>query len=256
MKIKLLAAVGCLTMCMICPAAFAQDNYPKYDIFFGYSLMRTAEYDNIDLIKDELTEDLWSEYEFMANPKKSRFLEKGFSTSFTYNITSAVGLDTSFRYNSGYILSSSEHEKEYSSSYGTIEMNYEEGFKKKKIALLVGPRFTFRNAFGKVTPFVYGLAGLSHDRLSYAYDLKVSYFHLGGEDKDSDSESIRNHSSFGVAIGGGLDVPIGKNFAVRAIQADYFMANHPKDISEATDTPNKRFDNVSLSFGVVVRFGK
>jgi len=255
MKIKILASVGCLIACMVCPAAFAQGDYPKYDIFFGYSLMRTAEYDNVDLIREELS-DTWSGYGLAASFKKSRFLEKGFSTSFTYNFTPVIGLDTSFRYNSGYILSASLHEKEYDYSLGTVETNYEEGFKKKKIALLVGPRFTFRNAFGKVTPFVYGLAGLSHDRLSYAYDSKVSYFHWGENYKDSDSESIRNHSSFGVAIGGGLDVPISKNFAVRAIQADYFMANHPKDISEATDTPNKRFDNISMSFGVVVRFGK
>jgi len=251
-----MVVAGCLMVCMVCPAAFAQGEYPKFDIFFGYSLMRTAEYDNIDSIREELSADMWSEYGLTANLKKSRFLEKGFSTSFTYNFTPVVGLDTSFRYNSGYILSASEHEKEFDSYYGTMETNYEEGFKKKKIALLVGPRFTFRNAFGNVTPFVYGLVGLSHDRLSYAYDIKVSYFHLGEDYKDSDADSIKNHSSFGVALGGGLDIPIGKHFAIRAIQADYFMANHPKDISDASDAQNKRFDNISLSFGVVCRFGK
>ena len=256
MKVKSLVVAGCLMMCMICPAVFAQDDYSKFDIFAGYSFMRTAEYDNVDLVKETLANELWFEQGFNANFKKSNFLERGFSTSLTYNLTSALGLETSFRYNSGYILSASERDQYFDMSLGTVETNYEEGFKKKRIALLFGPRITLRNVFGNsVNPFVYGLVGLSHDRLSYSYDLRVDYFHFNDTDRRSESETVKNHNSFGIALGGGLDIPVHPNVAIRAIQADYFMAKHPGDISDASDFKNKRFDNVTLSFGIVGRFG-
>jgi len=240
---------------MACPAAFAQNSYPKYEIFVGYSLMKVAEYDNIDDMKEALADEYLNEYGINANLKKSRFLEKGFSTSFTYNFTPILGLDTSFRYNNGYILSMLEKGRGYDYYYGEVyEYKYEEGLKKSRLALLVGPRLTFRNAFSHVSPFVYGLVGLSHDKLLNAYDIKYTYYY--GSESDSDSEKLISHSTLGVALGGGIDISIHNNVAIRAIQADYFMAKHPKDIIDSRDIENKRFDDISLSFGIVFRFGK
>ena len=235
-------------MCMICPAAFAGDDYSKYELFFGYSLLKIgSEYDDIDDERDYLN------FNDGGGFKKSNFLEKGFTASFTYNFTSIAGVETAFRYNSGYILS--EKWKEFSYYYTE---NHERGYKRRDIALLIGPRLTFRS--GAIAPFVHGLVGLSHDRVASAYDIKYEDFY-GNRDSASDSETLNSNTSLGVALGGGLDILVSDNIAIRAIQADYYMANHPKNIyhREYYDTytgGNKMFSNVNLSFGVVIRFGR
>jgi hypothetical protein len=48
-----------------------------------------------------------------------------------------------------------------------------------------------------------------------------------------------------MAFGGGIDVNVNKAFAIRLIQADYFMAKH-EDVT---------LNNVNLAFGVVFRLG-
>ena len=195
-------------MCVICPAAFAEDGYSKYELFFGYSLMKIGEeYDDIEDERD------WLNMYEGGNFKKSDFLEKGFAASFTYNFTSIMGVETAFRLNSGYILS--EKWKEYNFYYTE---NHERGYKRRDISLLVGPRLTFRS--GSIAPFVHGLVGLSHDRVASAYDIKYENVY-GDRDSYSDSDTLNSNSSLGAVLGGGLDILVHDNIAIRAIQADY-----------------------------------
>jgi hypothetical protein len=122
--------------------------------------------------------------------------------------------------------------------------------------LLAGPRFTFRNVSNAFTPFVHGMVGLSHDKLLQAIDGRYADY---PEYNQSYSETVRTHNALGITLGGGLDLDLHENFAIRAIQADYHIANHPKDILPdlgGLESENKRFNNISLSFGFVVRFGK
>ena len=250
MKLRFFVAIGFLMICMAVPTAFAQES--RFDVFIGYSLLRTGEYDNVESIKESLEDELWWELDIDANLKKSRFLEKGFVATGTYNFNAIVGLDTSFRFNTGYILSGSGKERDvyYGDTY-----EYEYGYKKSRIAFLAGPRFTLRSFNRHVNPFVYALAGLSNDRLLSASDHKWKY---GDEsESDSESETLKSHNSLGFAVGGGLDVLLSENLSIRAIQADYFIANHPKDMSVAgVEVENKLFSDVNLSFGLVFRFGK
>jgi len=51
---------------------------------------------------------------------------------------------------------------------------------------------------------------------------------------------------YGVALGGGLDIPLGKRFAIRPIQADYLVNS---------EFGSKRY-NVRYSTGLVIKFGK
>jgi len=247
-------------------AAVAQDTsktskrneeYPKFDIFAGYSLMYSGKYDKPGIYN--LIDYIKKEFDYSCNSingdcryKKSRFLYKGFSTSFTYNTTSLLGLTASFRYNSGDIFTFNESKKE-----DGYDVKYLDEFKKSRIDILAGPRFTFRNN-SRVTPFVYTLAGLSHDKLSR--DMDSSF-------KNNDTDSLPSkyeagyltHNSFGVALGGGLDVSINNKVAIRAIQADFFMANHPKYIEYIFNDDfksDKVFKDVNLYFGVVYSFGK
>ena len=245
---KSLFGISFLMMLMVCPAAFASD-YAKYDFFLGYSLMKVGEHDGIDdvqrFMQEHVTTGVFGGFD---DWKKSGILERGFSTSFTYNFTPILGLEASFRYNNGYVLSSKWKD-------GNIDR--ELGFTRTDVAFLVGPRLTFRS--NRVAPFVHGLVGISHDRIGLREEFKR------GDDSDSDSRGLINNSSFGIAIGGGLDIPVSENISIRAIQADYYLTNHPANlwdvyISGVNDNPlsdgNKRFNNVNLSFGVVFHFGR
>ena len=215
----------------------------KYELFFGYSLMKIGgDYDDID---DE--RDFLNSYEG-GDFKKSNFLEKGFAASFTYNFTSIAGVETAFRYNSGYILG--EKWKEFNYYYTE---KHERGYKRRDLSLLVGPRFTFSS--GCVAPFVHGLIGFSHGKVASAYDIKYEDFY-GNRDSDSDSYTLNSNSSLGVALGGGLDILLSDNIAIRAIQADYYMTNHSARLYDATDSGNKQYNNINLSFGLAFRFGK
>ena len=225
--------------------------YPIFDVFLGYSLMKVDKYDDKDGIIDytkEYFDDACDIYENgrYCSFKNSGVLSKGFSASITYNFTSILGLNASFRYNAGDIFSFNGSGLEYG-----YNIEYEEKYKKDKAAFLVGPRFTYRNST-RITPFAYGLVGLSQDKLSHSLD----YNFFGEHETDSGNLT---HNSFGIALGGGLDISINDTFAIRAIQVDYFMANHPNDIKyiydvENPDIKNKLFKDVNLSFGIVFRF--
>ena len=247
-KAKLLIGIGCLMACVISPAAFAQD-YAKFDVFVGYSLMLADEFDNIDWVSDNAYMTINGE---RVPWDKSGFLGAGFSTSLTYNFHSVIGLETSIRYNTGYILGGKtkiEHRD------GTIDI--ETGLKRKDFAFLIGPRFTFRIS-NRVTPFAHVLAGLSHDSVSSTMDAR-----RGGESLDTGSnnnENLNSNTSYGVALGGGLDIWVNETIGIRAIQADYYMTNHPAYLQMParfnTSFPdeNKQFNNINLSFGLVFRF--
>ena len=230
--------------CMICPAAFAQD-FPKADVFFGYSLMRIGQYDNV---REEAEE---AKDRGNNTMNTSDLLKKGFSASFNYNFTSTVGLEAALRYNTGNTASY----KESFAGYGEIEAK----INRSDFAFLVGPRFTFRNFSDRVTPFVHGLAGISRDGARV----------LDTEESDNWVD-YNSHTSFGAAVGGGLDISINDNFAIRVIQADYYLTSHPRNMYERgykdhySDSDwypkdwldNKIFNNVNLSFGVVFSFGR
>ena len=129
---------------------------------------------------------------------------------------------------------------------------------------------------------MHGLVGISRDKIKV--EEKWSLYGI------SDSKLFdASHTSFGAALGGGLDIPVGNNLSIRVIQADYYLTNHKavlgKEVVLGNDLlvgitlgypyknpydglnfdnngnvtdwkgDNKIFNNVNLSFGVVFRFG-
>ena len=265
MKTKSLILIGCLMACIVCPAAFAQDVYPKFEFFAGYSLMKTAEYDNINVWKNDRELELTMRAGGRIIADKSNILEKGFSTTLSYNFTPLAGLSASLRYHNGFILNASGKVPGRDASGNPNpqqEMNYDAWFKKTSVAFLVGPQLTFRN-YSRVTPFVYGLAGISHDRLSGIGEFCIGNqcYYLKQVDPDycwyeECPDIIKRHNSFSVALGVGFDVSLSDSWAVRAVQADYFIASHPKGIGRDDYIRNKRYDNFTLSSGIVYRFGR
>ena len=90
---------------------------------------------------------------------------------------------------------------------------------------LFGPRVTFLR--GKAEPFVHALFGGAHARAEIA----------GAPASDS---------GFAFALGGGLDVKVNDNFAIRVAQVDYL----------GDKTADELANNFRFSVGVVIRLGK
>jgi len=95
---------------------------------------------------------------------------------------------------------------------------------------LFGPRFSVRSD-RHVTPFAHVLFGAGHLTAS--------------------SGSVNaSENGFVTAIGGGFDLPIRDHFAIRFMQADYFITRFARaDGSSGTQ------NNIRVSTGIVFRFG-
>ncbi|MDQ3041638.1 MAG: hypothetical protein M3R11_04570, partial [Acidobacteriota bacterium] len=73
----------------------------------------------------------------------------------------------------------------------------------------------------------------------------------------SSSSRSFNRTNFALAIGGGVDVRVNKNFAVRAVQIDYLPSFERRDRSDIFGTGRRfeaeRVDQVRVGFGIVFK---
>ena len=97
-------------------------------------------------------------------------------------------------------------------------------------SILFGPKLSLRRS-NRVVPFAHALFGFSH--------LRTETNEFGPLLSFSDS-------SFGIALGGGLDITINDKFAIRAFQIDYLRTRF------FSETQNKG----RISVGLVFRFGR
>jgi opacity protein-like surface antigen len=104
--------------------------------------------------------------------------------------------------------------------------------KTSKHSILVGPRLSYRNK-SRAVPFAHILFGVTrvHEESTNFSTFFTSIFK-------------RNENGFAGAAGGGLDVGLSKNLALRVIQADYFLTH-----------VNGTQHNARASVGLVFRFG-
>lgn len=106
---------------------------------------------------------------------------------------------------------------------------------------LIGPQVRFTNR-SRVTPFARALFGAQTTRT------KLDNFAVG---RSSDTRT-----NFAMAVGGGLDVRVNKNFAVRAIQIDYlpsFERDRRNVFGTGTRLSGERADQLRVGFGVVFK---
>ena len=230
-----------------------QRGYPQFEIFVGYGLQKAGGYPTDELIDYLKESSLAWDYALTH----SRYLKKGFAGSFTYNFTPHIGLEAAVRYNVGNILGQSGYEYD---PYDDYNYSFAEKFKRTDLSFLVGPRFTFRNG-SRLTPFVHALAGYSGDKVSYYYEVQ----NAEGE-FFSDTVDVRTSKSFGALVGGGLDFSINDSWAIRLVQADYYVSRHGNnpfieefDVDSAWNVlggpdDKKLFKNIAISFGVVFKF--
>lgn len=215
MKKILLAAVLAL---LISGVAVAQD-FPRVEVFGGYSLLRIglSDSDLAQIVPSGATS---------VNIDTSKFMTKGFNVSAAFNMTPSLGIVADFRYNKKNIVDFTVSEGELSIPAKT---------ELRDISFMAGPRFTLRKN-ERVTPFAHALVGLDHMRLSDEVE-------VDGESVDLDLTETSN--GLGLALGGGLDVNVNESFAIRLIQADYYLTRHE----------GSSLNNMNLAFGVVFRFG-
>ena len=75
-------------VCAAAGTAFAQNDYPVFDVFVGYSLMGVSDYENIDIEQARFFNELYYGTGLLIIAEKSNVLKNGFAVTFTYNSTS------------------------------------------------------------------------------------------------------------------------------------------------------------------------
>jgi opacity protein-like surface antigen len=119
-------------------------------------------------------------------------------------------------------------------------------FRAQTYNYLVGPQIRFTNN-SRLTPFARVLFGGQTNRV------KIDNFTVGNTNLGRVSDTRTN---FAMAVGGGLDVRVNKNFAIRAIQIDYlpsFERDRTNILSTGRRLNGERTDQIRLGFGIVIK---
>ena len=178
-----------LLVALVCaPAAFAQNNdYSHYEFYVGYAYERA---DNNAATFDKNGRAAFNGATVVFGSEKQNF--NGFNAEFNQNITRHVGIVTSF---SGTFNNNGFVDTKTGRQFDARVQRYD---------LMIGPRYNWR--LSGLTPFVHGMAGITHLRASF---------------DDPLSPRKKADTAFALALGGGLDVHAGEHLDVRVIQVDY-----------------------------------
>jgi opacity protein-like surface antigen len=146
-----------------------------------------------------------------------RTSQHGVNLAYTRNVTRNLGITGD--------ISAHFHRDSTNSSGGTFTR------KRDQYSLLVGPQFKAHND-SRLQPFVHALFGVSLFR-GFTSNITPS----------GNVFTIDEATSFGMALGGGLDIRTGKRIDVRLIQVDY----SPTHFGSAWQ------HNVRLSIGIIFK---
>lgn len=213
-----------VTVIILTAGVAAAQDFPRTEIFGGYSLLKIGGSD-VDALINQFEITAPSE----VSVTSSRLFKKGFDASVAINANEYFGIEANFLYNRGDLLT----------AVGTVEgQDVDAKITVSDFAFMAGPRFTSRKN-ERLTPFAHALFGVDHIKLDPSLI-------VGGTDLSEDlSDFGASDNGFGMAFGGGIDVKVNEVFGIRLIQADYFMAKH----EDAT------VNNLILSFGAVISLG-
>jgi opacity protein-like surface antigen len=217
---------------LVAGIAVAQD-YPKVEIFGGYSLLRSGGSDFDNLLK-AATQDA------PAGVTTSKWFKNGFDASFTYNLNRSFGIEAAFQRNRNDVMKFANVVEQFPGD--PVGNDYNAFLVVEDLSFMVGPKFAYRKN-EKITPFAHVLFGMNR----VAVDPKLT---INGQDFTNEftTETGIGKSSdagFGFIAGGGIDLNVSKHFAIRPIQFDYLMGSHS----------DFKLHNMKLSFGIVVRLG-
>lgn len=190
-------------------SAMAQE-YPKAEVFGGYSYFRADGGANLH----------------------------GWNASVSGNLNSWFGLVADF---SGHYDSSSSRSQLSLPDFpgfpgipGSPSLSFAVSSETSVHTFLAGPRFSYRKK-ERIAPFAHALFGASrrHAETEVIFDSAGRTFFSS------------NNTSFAAALGGGLDIELSKNIALRVVQAEYVL----------TRSFGFSGNNTRVSTGIVFRFG-
>jgi opacity protein-like surface antigen len=178
-----------LTVLVSAPAALAQssDDFKRYEFYGGYAYQRAN--NNSGSFDRNGAASIGGTQVILGNRDQAY---NGFTAEFNQNAWRHVGLVTSF---------TGTYDR---TPYVNTVNGRSFSAKAQRYDLLFGPRYNFR--LGRINPFVEGLAGFEHMRVSFS---------------DNITNAVGSDTAFAMQFGGGLDVHLSDHFDIRAIQADY-----------------------------------
>jgi hypothetical protein len=188
MLLRFALILGIVSLLVMTPSALAQREYPKAEIFGGFSYLPANG---------------------MDFPRKN---SSGFQASITGNVTRGFGIVADF---------GGQYRKvsDLGPSFPGIKANT------SVHEYLVGPRFAVRRK--KFTLFFHGLVGgaAGHSELA---DFSNSQSAPGYQNWDRESAARYvagfSDSQFTFGGGGGLDISLGERIAIRVVQLDYILS--------------------------------
>lgn len=198
-----------LLIALVCaPAALAQD-YSRYEFYVGYAYEKAN--NNADQFDRNATAAINGNRVDLVSRREAY---NGFLVEFNQNVTSHVGIVTSF-----------------SGTYGTT--GYRDQLsgqifnaRVSRYTFLAGPRYNWRTS--SVTPFAHALFGFENVHANF---------------NRPNCTTPKSRTGFAMVFGAGLDVKAGERIDVRAIQIDYLP----------TFIDGKRQDNIRASAGIKIK---
>ena len=170
------------------PAALAQGgDYSHYEFYGGYAYQRAN--NNAGSFDRNGTASIAGTQVILGRRDQAY---NGFTAEFNQNPWRHVGLVTSF---------TGVYDR---TPYTNTVNGHQFSAKAQRYDLLFGPRYNFR--LGRFNPFVEGMAGFEHMRVTFSENL---------------TNASRADTAFAKALGGGVDIHLSEHFDIRAIQADY-----------------------------------
>jgi hypothetical protein len=199
-KLAFILALGFLSI----PAS-AQDNYPKAEVFGGFS---------------------FGSIEVSAPVRGTSGHEaaEGFQAAIAVNVNRTLGIVADFGGLWG-------DQRSFVSGTSFAEGTF------RVLHIFAGPRFTKRT--NRIAVFVHVLPGFAQQR-----ETTMERFFFAPPSTRTFTEN-----GFVVALGGGVDVNLGKRLAIRAVQIDYL----PTQFSTPFFYDSRH--NVRVGVGVVLKFG-
>jgi opacity protein-like surface antigen len=259
MKTALLAPV----LVIFCSMSYAQQGQgnKRVEIFAGYSSQKieTEQFEEFSRFAGLTRPQIQTNFNASADQLHQGFDDSyraarrldGINASVTYYLRGGLGITGDFAY----------HSKNGSHSTPSNPIFFEDftRSRRRSFTILAGPQLKFHRQ-SRLQPFVHLVAGVVKQ------DNRSSQFFNNPSGSGQAIETRRledNFTAFTAGGGGGLDLAVKQNWAIRLIQVDHLVsftgsraaaltANHVS--LGQTSFENSHRENLRLSFGVVFRW--
>jgi len=186
--------------------------------------------------------DLFLGYSFVRNNSAQTipaFTSNGGIGTFAWNFNDYIGMEAELGgYHNGNV--NSYH-------FDTTNFSY-----------LFGPRFSWGRQ-KTVAPYIHTLFGGQNATTSIAASSVLVVNPMATDKLSSDGRYKATTNSFAMAVGGGIDIKLGKSFILRPIQVDYFLTRlEAPDVTvpPGTSVPTARNqNNFRFAAGIAFNFG-